>query len=58
MKNENKVAKIVSQLLEGERTGWPPVCAGIFYQPKRPSIFNSTQTPTSMSVPEEKTTPH
>ena len=37
MKKIEKACKTLNNnMLDGERTGWPPVCYGVFHQPERP----------------------
>lgn len=35
-KIESVCKKAIEKAIDGERSGWPPVCAGFFFQPKRP----------------------
>lgn len=32
----HKIAKYVEKKIQKEKTDWPPICIGPFYQPKRP----------------------
>lgn len=37
MKKIEEACKIlINKAVDGERTGWPPVCVGFFHQPERP----------------------
>lgn len=35
-KIEKAIAKTINTVINLETFGWPPVCAGIMYQPERP----------------------
>lgn len=37
-KIEKIAAKAVNKMISIETYGWPPVCIGTFYQPKRPAV--------------------
>lgn len=30
------IKKVITKMLDQEKRGWPPGCAGFYYQPERP----------------------
>jgi len=30
------IKKVITQMLDQEKRGWPPGCAGFYFQPERP----------------------
>ena len=45
-KKENRLLNLAGKLAKAEaaraKSGWPPACAGILHQPKRPTKSNAT----------------
>ena len=50
-KLEKLASKAINTIIGIEIYGWPPVCFGTFYQPKRPE----TKHTESIGLPREKT---
>lgn len=37
---EKVIKKVINNAIDQEKRGWPPGCAGFYYQPSRPRMSN------------------